>query len=93
MREAIVIGPHNVLCSVDSAWFQLLLQGSILLPYRRLTFREPGSETEIGTKYGTFVCYLGPRHRLFAKVFGAFGTILKAVSSAPQRRALASARM
>ena len=47
-----------------------------------LKFLEPDSGKEIGTKYGTFVCYVGPRQQQFARIFGTSGTILKAVPSA-----------
>ena len=90
VTEAIIVGPHNMLVSIDSPWFRRLLQGSIFLPERRPRFSEGTSGKEAGSKYGVFVGYVGKRHRRFARVFGHDGIILRAVCPKPAKRTVVS---
>ncbi len=90
VTEAIVVGPHNMLISIDSAWFQVLLGGSIFLPAHRPQYSEGDSGKETGPRYGTFVAYVGRRHQRFARVFGRHGTILRAISTKPAKRRVVS---
>jgi len=90
VTEAVVVGPHTMLVSIDSPWFRILLEGSIFLPEQRPRFSEGSSGKETGVKYGTFVAYVGKRHRRFARVLGNQGIILRAVSTRPAKRRVVS---
>lgn len=90
VTEAVVVGPHTMLVSIDSPWFRILLEGSIFLPEQRPRFSEGCGGKETGVKYGTFVAYVGKRHRRFARVLGNQGIILRAVSTRPAKRRVVS---
>jgi hypothetical protein len=80
VKQAILLCPVRVLSLiVDSC--RPLLTGSLLFPTARIKYMHGASEKLVGTAFASFILYVGPNQRQFARVFGKHGIVYQPASA------------